>query len=405
MARRTSLPALAAALAAALLLAGCLGKEPPPDPHALAVGALLPFTGGNAASGSNLERALMLAVENVNAGGGVGGRDLRLVARDTRTDPAWGLEKAQELLDGEKVVALMGPESEELAQALGPLMAQRRIVQISGGLVSPAFTSVEDGDFCFRTNPSATELSAALADRMSRDGVRTAVIIHESDVYGVQFANALGLAAGARGINTGLPMAIEPGLSSHGPLIQMALEHKPDAVVMVSYPEQAAGIALEWSAVGGTLRWYLPPSLRHQVFADNLPPSLVEGMVGVAAAVRDEAAFAAAFSSRWYGEEPTNGAAYYYDALAVWALAAEATWHEQGELTPEVLRQQLRAVTRSPGEKVAWNDLGRALSLVREGKDVDYVGASGEVDLDAHGDAAATATRFWTIRNGRVQDE
>jgi ABC-type branched-subunit amino acid transport system substrate-binding protein len=185
----------------------------------------------------------------------------------------------------------------------------------------------------------------------------------------------------------------------------MALEHKPDAVVMVSYPEQAAGIALEWSAVGGTLRWYLPPSLRHQVFADNLPPSLVEGMVGVAAAVRDEAAFAAAFSSRWYGEEPTNGAAYYYDALAVWALAAEATWHEQGELTPEVLRQQLRAVTRSPGEKVAWNDLGRALSLVREGKDVDYVGASGEVDLDAHGDAAATATRFWTIRNGRVQDE
>jgi len=112
-------------------------------------------------------------------------------------------------------------------------------VQISGGLTAPAFTSVEDGDFCFRTNPSATELSAALAARMEADGVRTAVVLNESDLYGVQFANALGLAAGARGIDTGLPLAIEPGLSSHGPLIHMALAREPDAAVMVSYPEQA----------------------------------------------------------------------------------------------------------------------------------------------------------------------
>lgn len=392
-------------LAGGLFLGGCIGKVPPPDPDALPVGALLPFTGTNSASGSNLERALRLAVEQVNAGGGVSGHPLRLVARDSGNTPAQGLDRARELLDGEKAVALMGPESEDLAEQLAPLVAERSVVQISGGLVSPRFTTLADGDFCFRTCPSALQLGAALADRMAADGVKKAVLIHMPGAYGEGFSAALTSAMASRGISTGSPLQIDAGQASHGSLIQIALQREPDAVVMVAFAEVAAALALEWSAVGGTMKWYLPPSLMYQVFPDNLPPSLVEGMVGVGAAVQDRDAFAAAFRDRWLGEEPTTGAAYYYDALAVWALAAEAAFQETGELTPEVIRVKMRSVSSPAGEKVGWHELGRALELVRKGQEIDYVGASGEVDLNEWGEPAATSTFFWTIREGRIVAE
>lgn len=401
--RLPRLPLLGAAALA--LAASCVGEPPAADPDARPIGALLPFTGGNSASGSNLERSLLLAAERINEAGGVGGRKLRIVARDTHSDPVRGLAAAKELLDEVKAEALLGPESEELAQLLGPELKARQVVQLSGGVTSPAFTTLDDGDFCYRTAPSALELGGALAERMRADGVRKAVVLHVADAYGLGFSNALVAALSARGIDAGAPLEIEPGLTSHGPLIRLAMARNPEAVVMLAYPELAAAIALEWSAVGGTMRWYLPPSLKHQLFPDNLPPALVEGMVGVAPAVADEAGFAQAFGARWHGEAPSTGAYYYFDALALWALAAEATLQATGELTPEVLRVQLRRVSSPAGEKVGWNDLARGLELVRAGQDVDYVGASGEVDLNEWGEPAAAASRLWSIRQGRIVEE
>src|SRR4051812_36024984 len=79
------------------------------------IGALLPFTGELAASGTTLERAVLMAMDSINAVGGVAGQPLRLVSRDTHSTLDRGLAAGGELVDGEQVFAVIGPEDSGLA--------------------------------------------------------------------------------------------------------------------------------------------------------------------------------------------------------------------------------------------------------------------------------------------------
>jgi ABC-type branched-subunit amino acid transport system substrate-binding protein len=126
-------------------------------------------------------------------------------------------------------------------------------------------------------------------------------------------------------------------------------------------------------------------------------------MVGVSAiSGAQSAAFAQAYTE-WSGETPAQAAYFYYDAMAVMALALEKAWHDAGaQPSGDQIRAALPAVSGPPGEKVRWDELARGLELVRAGTDVDYVGASGDVDFDDNGDVRLSRADFWTVRGGAV---
>ncbi|MGC4093436.1 MAG: ABC transporter substrate-binding protein [Polyangiaceae bacterium] len=71
-------------LATSLLVACGPAEEAPKD--SVTVGLLLPFTGTNSATTSNFERAALFASARINAGGGINGRPLRLLSKDTHSD-------------------------------------------------------------------------------------------------------------------------------------------------------------------------------------------------------------------------------------------------------------------------------------------------------------------------------
>ena len=52
-----------------------------------------------------------------------------------------------------------------------------------------------------------------------------------------------------------------------------------------------------------------------------------------------------------------------------------------------------------------WNELERGLDLVRAGEEIDYQGASGEVNLDERGDVALERVDFWTVRGRSIVRE
>src|SRR3954471_19208666 len=81
------------------------------------IGLLLPYTGKDGSAGANYERGVLMAVDQINAAGGLHEKRLRIVYGDTHSDVNRGLSSAQELAD-QGVVAIVGPESDELARAL-----------------------------------------------------------------------------------------------------------------------------------------------------------------------------------------------------------------------------------------------------------------------------------------------
>ena len=88
-----------------------------------------------------------------------------------------------------------------------------------------------------------------------------------------------------------------------------------------------------------------------------------------------------------------------FDAAAVLALAIE----KAGSDDPVAVRDELRSVANPPGEVVGPADIAKALELVRDGKDVDYVGASGNVDFDEHGNVVSWM-RVWYVEDNTIID-
>jgi neutral amino acid transport system substrate-binding protein len=378
---------------------------PPGD--AIKIGALLPFTGDIAAEGANIERAILAVFDQVNEVGGIAGRPLWLVSRDTHSDLERGFDAARELLD-EGVVAILGPQDEEMGKQLAPVVAAQGVVVISGGVTSPFFTTVSDNGFWFRTCPTARELASALALRMRADGVRLAQVIYVGDLYGLGLNNILVNEFIDLGISSLTSISFQPGVPpDFNRLLTPILEARPDAIALMAYARTGAQIVQEWSVRGGQARFYLAPALKADVFLDNVPPGVLEGAVGVAPALGRSAvveAFAADFAGRWGGERPLSAAYFYYDAAMLLVLSLARAAEEAGGIPTGVqLRDQVGLVATPPGEQLGWNDLEQALDVAAQGMDLDYEGTTGAVDMDARGDLVDGRVELWTIRQDRIE--
>lgn len=393
----------------AAALAACVGTPADEPPDAVRIGALLPFTGEIAATGTNIERALILAADRLNAAGGVAGRKVRIVARDDHSDPRRGLEVARQMIVDEGIRYIVGPENEELARRMLPLIKQYGVVQISGGVTSPTFTTADDGGFWFRTNGSALVFGRALAARMRAEGVRRAVVLYVGDEYGTGFANVVVYELTQVRIQSPAPLSFQPDERSYRPLIEAARASAPDAVVLIAHPKSGAAIVSEWAILGPSPRWFLAPSLRTDELVANVPPGLLGGAIGVAPSVAgDSARFVEDFSARFGGDVPLGVAFRYFDAAALLglAIASASNLLPAGQLpTGDLVRDQLHVVSRPSGDLVAWYELDRALELLGAGRDVDYRGASGDVDLTARGDVETTVVEYWTVQDDRIVTE
>ena len=385
------------------LAAACVQPPEGPDKRAIAVGALLPFTGDIGASGTNIERALLMVTEQINQAGGIVGKDVRIASRDTHSDVKRGLEAARSLIEDAQPLAVLGPENDDLAVEMVPLIRTTSTVQISGGVTSPIFTPIDDGGYWFRTCPSAQEHGHALAERMHLDGVRRAAILTVSSRYGYGFAAILVNELNAAGIDVVDPMTFRPDEPTYSGRILELLDHEPDAIVLVAYPKTGAAIIQEWAILGGGNSWYFSPTLKADVFIDNVPPGLLEGAVGVAPTVaQDDGTFALAFSDRWDGDVPLDVARFYYDAAALTMLAAAAASDPGRTPTGSEVRDRVIEVSRPGGAPITWDRLEEGLALLAAGEEIDYQGVSGEVDLDDRGDLEEGRVAFWTIDNDRI---
>ncbi|HZV96419.1 MAG TPA: ABC transporter substrate-binding protein [Candidatus Nitrosocosmicus sp.] len=120
--RRLTVPLLA--LLTLTLLAGAAGAQPK---EPIKIGLAAAVSGGSAASGEAIKRGLQIALDEINARGGVlGGRKLELVIRDDEGNPAKGVTIARELVEREKVAVVFGGLHTTVALAQVPVWQELR---------------------------------------------------------------------------------------------------------------------------------------------------------------------------------------------------------------------------------------------------------------------------------------
>ena len=172
-----------------------------------------------------------------------------------------------------------------------------QVPMISVGASSPP-AGLQFSSYWFRIVPTGTVLGQALAERMHSDRVQSPAMIFVNDEYGRAMATAIKAQFEKSGGSFSLVTSFEPGSADLSPVLRRLLAVQQDGVVLVTYPASASSIIAAIPEMAGrSARFYLTPSLRSEVFLQNVIPSQVEGAVGVSAALpADASAFASTFA-------------------------------------------------------------------------------------------------------------
>src|SRR5947209_8785757 len=161
MTRRQALASAgAAAVASGLAKPAIAANEP------IRVGYLPALTGPSSSTGIGINRGIQLAVQEINAAGGIDGRQIELITRDTQSDPTKAVNGAAELTRGQKVSVVLGPVNSGESLAVVPLLARTNTPQVHPCWVD-TLTDPKKYPMCFRNAPTNQQIGGAAKDRKS----------------------------------------------------------------------------------------------------------------------------------------------------------------------------------------------------------------------------------------------
>jgi len=263
----------------------------------------------------------------------------------------------------------------------------------------------------FHLAPRIESVACAMAQTIY-DFHMSLVILATDDVYNRTFAQALYDTYTAQNHMGARPTATLRvfGAQDWGRNVnlQSALPAQAAAIALIAFPKTGAVVIQDWAATGRQDVWYFGPALRTDVFVNNTPMRAIEGMIGFSAYIPEDSGqqFSSEFAARWAGDTPLIDAHYYFDALALSALAVEAAAYAQGGVPgSSLVRDHIIPLTRSGGTTVSWTNLANGFALLRDGQPVHYVGASGHIDMTDQGYLHKTIETIgvWGIADGHVQ--
>lgn len=374
----------------------------------LTLGALLPATGDLSSIGEPMLDAIPLAVETVNACGGINGSDVTLIIEDSQTDPTAGAAAMTKLAEADQVDAVVGAFASSVSGAAVDVAVRNQIPMVSPGSTSPVFTErAEAGDFegyWARTAPPDTYQAEALAQLAMESGFENVSTVVINNDYGVGFEQAFVEAFEERGgtvANKDNPVRYDPKAATFESEASSAFGSKPDAVLGVLYAETGALLlrsAYEQGLMDG-VTVLLTDGVKTETFPEDVGKTANDGFilgetaVGTVPGAGGEGL--SDFETLWQdemGEAPGAFVPHTWDATVLLMLAAEAAGENSG---PEI-QAQLREVA-SGGTPVS--DVCEALEMIRNGEDIDYQGASGAVDIDENGDVVGPYD-IWKVTEG-----
>jgi branched-chain amino acid transport system substrate-binding protein len=174
LARLARLAVLAAALGSPALSAGAAEE--------LKIGALLSVTGPAAFLGAPEARTLEMLTEQVNARGGVAGHKVKLIVKDTGASPEKAVSFARQLIDEEKVFAILGPSTSGETMAVKGIAEEAKTLLVSLAaaevIVNPVASHV------FKTAQKDSHAAALIFQDMRRRGITRIAVFSSNTGFG-----------------------------------------------------------------------------------------------------------------------------------------------------------------------------------------------------------------------------
>lgn len=220
-----------------LVAAFCLfpGAVPAQAQDAPKVGIVLPLTGDQAKFGEIEKLSFDLALEEINAAGGVKGKKLELVIEDDTGRPEVGRSVVEKLITKDKVILIGGGYSSSVSYAVAGVCQQNQMpFLINTGAADNITTS--NWDWIFRLNPPVSEYAGAIESLLKQViQPKKAAILHENSLFGTSGAKEFEKTCKEMNVEVVLKEGYEAGGIDFKPVLVKVKERNPDIMYMVSY--------------------------------------------------------------------------------------------------------------------------------------------------------------------------
>ena len=188
---RTYLTAIAGILAVGLALGSsggnALAQAPPADKAAdaapIKVGAILAVTGGASFLGAPEQKTLEMLVGKMNDVGGVLGHKIQLIVKDSGSKPENAISLAKQLIDEEKVLAILGPSTSGETMAIKNICQEERMILISCAAAEDIVKPV--AKYVFKTPQKDSDAARLIFQTMKAKGISKVGVITSNDGFGM----------------------------------------------------------------------------------------------------------------------------------------------------------------------------------------------------------------------------
>jgi ABC-type branched-subunit amino acid transport system substrate-binding protein len=380
----------------------------------LTIGDLVPLTGGLSAFGPPGEKAADVAIEQIEQGlqdAGVEDVNVSIQHEDTRTEPSAGQSAARKLIsDGATCLTGAWASSVTVPVAQG-VSIEQGIPQISPASTRADITELDDDGFVYRTAPPdkiQAILDADIAEEELGGTDGTVSVAGRNDAYGEGLTELFVEEWESRGGTVEGPVLWDPTQTSFDSEAQQVVQGNPDLFFIVDFPDDSypkAGAALLRTGDFDASKLVVPDGLALSDVRDtDIPLQALEGAKVTAPSALEGTEPEKAFD-RLYTEAPGPGRqtfdAQNFDAVVLCFLAAVAA----GSSDPEDIRDNLTDVSGPGGDKFTFEQLGDAITALRNGDDIDYDGPSGPIDFDGAGDPTGGSYSVSIYTDGKPEEE
>jgi branched-chain amino acid transport system substrate-binding protein len=171
---------------------------PPPSAEPVKIGALFSVTGPASFLGAPEEKTVQMLVEQINAAGGINGQKLQLVVKDTAGSPEKAVSFAKQLIEEEKVLAIIGPSTSGETMAIKDLCQENKMLLVSCAAAETIVNPV--AKYVFKVPQKDSQAVTWIYRTMKEKGISNIAIVSSTDGYGAAGKKQLEDLAPAEGI-------------------------------------------------------------------------------------------------------------------------------------------------------------------------------------------------------------
>ena len=353
-------------------IAGCAAKN-----NDIVIGEYGSMTGAEATFGTSVHNGIVMAMDEINTAGGIGGRKLRLISEDDQSKAEEAASAVSKLISADDVIAVLGEVASSNSLAAAPICQASKVPMITPSSTNPRVT--ERGDYIFRICFIDTYQGPVLARFMANDlhAKRAAVFTDVRSDY-----------------STGLAAAFEPVFTEAGGAIVARQSYakgdndfrsqltaikaaRPDAVLVPGYYSDVAPIIVQARELGidvpfvGGDGWESPKLL-------EIGGKALEGCM---------------YSNHYHPDDPTPAVREFVTKFAKRFGAQPGALEALGYDSMRVLADAMRRA----GSKLDSPSIRDALATTK-----NFPGVTGTITLDAHRNPVGKRVVMLEIRDGKI---